>query len=225
MTVILVALLCTNGIYASITPVSPNPGGEPNLYAGLSGNPKGNVMDTLYGVGNYSRIDDALDQTWWKWNGGATVEAKYASDSSVLYWRPIGSATATFLFNIGVQSPKVTATLSPKGVVQFTWELKDTSTNNTLFSSVTASNPDTPNPVDHMVTFLITGGADRGNIVGNYVIAWEDRSVPGSDLDYQDAVIEVTEAAPIPEASTFIVWSLLGALGVTVGWHRRRKAA
>ena len=29
----------------------------------------------------------------------------------------------------------------------------------------------------------------------------------------------------IPEPSTFIIWSLLGALGITVGWWRRKRAA
>jgi mannitol-specific phosphotransferase system IIBC component len=29
----------------------------------------------------------------------------------------------------------------------------------------------------------------------------------------------------IPEPSTFIIWSLLGALGITVGWWRRRRSA
>ncbi len=32
------------------------------------------------------------------------------------------------------------------------------------------------------------------------------------------------DVTPIPEPSTLIVWSLLGALGITVGWWRRRRA-
>lgn len=31
--------------------------------------------------------------------------------------------------------------------------------------------------------------------------------------------------SPIPEPSTLIIWSLLGGLGFTVGWRRRRRAA
>ncbi len=34
---------------------------------------------------------------------------------------------------------------------------------------------------------------------------------------------EITALSSIPEPSTFIIWSLLGALGITVGWWRRRK--
>ncbi len=33
------------------------------------------------------------------------------------------------------------------------------------------------------------------------------------------------ESSPIPEPTALIVWSLLGALGVTIGWWRRRRAA
>jgi len=29
----------------------------------------------------------------------------------------------------------------------------------------------------------------------------------------------------VPEPSTLIIWSLLGGLGITIGWRRRRKAA
>jgi hypothetical protein len=29
----------------------------------------------------------------------------------------------------------------------------------------------------------------------------------------------------VPEPSTLIIWSLLGSLGISIGWWRRRKAA
>ena len=44
---------------------------------------------------------------------------------------------------------------------------------------------------------------------------------PSSGLRLQlDDIITI-----IPEPSTFIIWSLLGALGLTFGWRRRRRAA
>ncbi len=34
-----------------------------------------------------------------------------------------------------------------------------------------------------------------------------------------------TPTNPIPEPTSLIIWSLLGALGITIGWWRRRKVA
>ncbi|GAG70442.1 unnamed protein product, partial [marine sediment metagenome] len=48
-----------------------------------------------------------------------------------------------------------------------------------------------------MVTYKIIG--DDGfsnNVIGNYVICWEDLNL--GDQDYQDLVAEVSHAAPIP---------------------------
>jgi MYXO-CTERM domain-containing protein len=35
----------------------------------------------------------------------------------------------------------------------------------------------------------------------------------------------VLRASVVPEPSTLIIWSLLGALGIAVGWWRRRRRA
>ena len=50
-----------------------------------------------------------------------------------------------------------------------------------------------------MVTFLITAGASAGN----YVIAFEDlRGSQSPDRDFNDLVVEVQGAAPVPEPGT-----------------------
>jgi hypothetical protein len=54
-----------------------------------------------------------------------------------------------------------------------------------------------------MVTFLITGGASKGN----YVIAWEDFNNLG-DKDYNDFVIEVSGVKPVPEPATMLISAL-----------------
>ena len=211
---LVVIMLGAQNACASITLVNANPGGEPDLFAGLVGNPGGNannIMDTLYGVGNYSRVDDASDQVWHKFDGSTTAVAKYAGDASDLYWSVGGYLMA---INVGNNVNL------PTGNVSFTWGLKDKSSGD-FWSSNPTLNTDGK---DHMVTFLITGVDNtHNNTIGNYVIAWEDRPIGGgSDQDYQDAVIEVHDAAPIPEPTTIIIWSLLGGLGLVFAWRRRK---
>jgi hypothetical protein len=45
---------------------------------------------------------------------------------------------------------------------------------------------------------------------------------PNDDGPYQ---MQVSGNSTVPEPGAIIVWSLLGALGITLGWWRRRKAA
>ena len=42
-------------------------------------------------------------------------------------------------------------------------------------------------------------------------------------VDY-NAEFAAATPATVPEPATFIIWSLLGALGVSLDWWRRRKA-
>ena len=86
------------------------------------------------------------------------------------------------------------------------------------------------------------GGDDQNSLVGNLPVTL----VPGHDylISYNFDIItpiggdagasavgnlEVILAAGsggvIPEPTSLIVWSLLGALALTVGWWRRRRAA
>jgi hypothetical protein len=62
---------------------------------------------------------------------------------------------------------------------------------------------------DAYVGFTAGTGWDWGN---HDIISWE----------YRD---EYAPISGVPEPSTVIIWSLLGGLGVTIGWWRRRKAA
>ena len=79
---------------------------------------------------------------------------------------------------IGLGGPS--ATLS-SGSANFLWALDPSGA--PLWTSSPGQNID---GLDHMVTWLITGGASAGN----HVIAWEDLR-GGGDRDFNDLVIEV----------------------------------
>jgi hypothetical protein len=66
-----------------------------------------------------------------------------------------------------------------------------------------------------MVTWLIMGGSSKGN----YVVAWEATDV--GDRDYQDLVVEISNASPVPVPGAI----LLGILGLGVAGIRLRKYA
>ena len=51
------------------------------------------------------------------------------------------------------------------------------------------------------------------------------RDSPSSDWDWVLLSEVEFESAHTPEPTTFVVWSLLGTLGIIVGWRRRRRGA
>lgn len=93
------------------------------------------------------------------------------------------------------------------------------------------------------------GGVAGGTAVGgtalyskNVITLWDDNVLTVLDVNmFSDTYIGVSDNAEfaqntvdwvaasgkgvIPEPSTVIIWSLLGALGITFGWYRKRKVA
>lgn len=63
---------------------------------------------------------------------------------------------------------------------------------------------------------LRTGSMLDFTVVGNN----DDYKLAGLEIDYS-----VAPGPQIPEPSTVAIWSLLGAMGVAIGWWRKRRAA
>jgi hypothetical protein len=73
---------------------------------------------------------------------------------------------------------------------------------------------------------------DWGNGEDYALMNWDTGTGAWNDWDYLtdydhpiDGIAESIREPSVPEPATIIVWSLLAALGITIGWWRRRKAA
>jgi len=180
----------------------------------------GGILDQIYGWSNLSRIDDDLDQIWFPADGTATVQAKFAAYTQNFGYIPDlngdnnfdESFVSLFIFTgNGLNLAGPTANLS-SGNFNFLWALDPSGA--PLWTSLPSQNSD---KLDHMVTWLITGGS--GNTAGNFVIAWEDLW-GGGDRDFNDLVVEVN-VAPVPIPGTILLLSS-GLVGL-VALRRRKK--
>ncbi len=190
------------------------------------------IMDSLYGVGNWQQLDDGT--ALYNPDGSATATAKYAGNSELVSYVGLGTSSVATpnagqtvqLWNItggnflGPQTP----VLLPVDAKE-NFYLSDLSGGNTWYSSGPGA-PANSDGMTHALVFQIL------SVPGEYAVAFEDLPKSSSDLDYNDMVLQlngVTGTTPggvtTPEPCSAIVWSLLGAAGVGLTFLRKRKAA
>jgi len=191
----------------------------------------GGILDQIYGLGNLQRVDDSgvlpNDQIWFNpGTGFAQAQAKFANFAQDFGYIPDLNGDGNFnesfmpLFSVpsgtnGIFSSGPSDNLVG-GPVNFIWALNPSGA--PLWTSLPDQNDDL---LDHMVTWLISDNEERpNNVVGNYVLAWED--LPGGgDRDFNDLVVEASVAPiPIPAAVWLFGSGLLGLIGFA-----RRKVA
>jgi hypothetical protein len=180
------------------------------------------ILNTIYGAVNYVPILDSSDQLWNSTTAGnAYAEAKFASwpqtfgyiDSALVFHALMGPVTGSnYLY--GSPSASFSAIL---GTFQLADQAKKNATTTYTWGSLPSYNTD---GLDHMRTYRITGNASKpANVIGDYVIGWED-TLGGGDKDYQDFVVQIHGLAPVPEPTSMLLlgMGILGLLGI-----KRRK--
>jgi hypothetical protein len=65
---------------------------------------------------------------------------------------------------------------------------------------------------------VFIGFTDVGKFISSVTVSGINDIVAVDDVRYIGGPV-------VPEPSTFIIWSLLGAVGITIGWRRRRRVA
>lgn len=196
-------LIAASGAFGDTTPIGSS--SEPSL---------DEIFSVLYTSGEtLTRVDDFVDggcaadeglvldlvqdpielggrtdQTWQDGLANVNVRVKFAGYSHTVGWERDGVITPLFaVFGSGYEAVGGATNVDMSGG-PFRW-IDDVGFN-TWLSDVSDNN----DGVDHMVTFLVTGGATTTT---TWVFCFDDES-GGGDRDFNDAVVEVMITTPEP---------------------------
>lgn len=188
----------------------------------------GGVLDRLYGLDNIERVPDfaveTTDQYWYITDSYATAKmvTKLGQDAHRFgFFAGLGRSEFQVLFGTGddicsvgeqelekwLRTINISAVFTKRetgDVFQLALELRQSQ--DYIWSSAQAenllmANGEPGDGSDHVVTYKIIANHDRPhNVIGNYVVAWEDGSSDGRlgsyDGNFTDVIVEIGGAEP-----------------------------
>lgn len=217
-------MMFTVPVNSTLTPVNDSNTSEANLIDNATNkNPSSlntSIMNTLFGAGNYIRVDDSIDQLWSSQGGTATIIAKFAGNTETIGTfngasGPLNASTFNPLFTVTGSEYAVSGTATIPVSSLFRFGLETSPEQGTVYLS--SQNLDNADQMDHMVTFYIPS-------TGDYVLAFEDLLAPQSDEDFNDAVFEVSSVTPgvgVPEPTLYL---MLGSSLAGISLLKRKEA-
>lgn len=167
----------------------------------------------------FTEVNGSVDQLWYDLNGGVTFKAKYAGDDHILGINYYGdNGFADYIWLDGANDDGIFAApdvdhFDLDNGRSFMFVLKDLNSGLIWYSDPTKN----VDGMDHMRTFDTGLVDDHGHTI--YAIAFEDLHNDISDWDYNDNVILVSGASPVPAPSAI----LLAGLGLTMVSRFRHK--
>ncbi len=183
------------------------------------------ILDQVYGAGNYLRVDDAQDQLWDPGGITASFLAKYSGADQGLGICIVCDGSDDMAFDqtfsqdgVNLSLMTVSGVSAPNVFGRFQWYIAPRNHPTVIRAqSAPSFNLD---GLDHMVTYAILG------LSQTYVLAWEDLPLytdTSSDRDYNDLLVQITydpfNFPTVPEPGTVLLLAV--GLGALASLHRR----
>lgn len=175
-------------------------------------------QDKLWTFGSSTLWDPSTSVQFSMYTGGGQDHHKlvFGGDDNV------GSGTYTLNYTIQINQLPATGFLSAQLGVDVNTGSTPTTVTESLYHSDGTTLYGTMTSVDGLAQSTVAINGATFVVVKETMVVGDGANLSG----VSNTFVETIETPPsVPEPSTLIVWSLLGGLGLTVGWLRRNRTA